>query len=58
MNDIYKTDSRHTGELQITTLDKTNKIIQGTFCFKAYKALRNDSVSVTDGTFRLHYIIS
>ena len=58
VNDRYFTDSVHTGELHITTLDKTNKIIQGTFFFKAFNAYRNDSVSVTDGTFRLHYIIS
>jgi hypothetical protein len=58
LNDKYETDSSHPGELHINTLDKTNKIIQGTFFFKAYNAFRNDSVSVTDGTFRLHYIIS
>jgi len=58
VNDIYKTDVTHTGQLTITTLDKTNKIIQGTFYFKAYNAYRNDSVSVTEGKFRLHYIIS
>ncbi|MEO5908234.1 MAG: DUF6252 family protein [Ginsengibacter sp.] len=57
-NDRYFTDSLHTGQLNITTLDKTNKIIQGTFYFKAYNAYRNDSVSVTEGKFRLHYIIS
>ncbi len=34
VNDIYKTDSLHTGQLHITTLDKTNKIIQGTFFLK------------------------
>jgi hypothetical protein len=58
VNDIYKTDATHTGQLTITTLDKTNKIIQGTFYFKAYNAYRSDSVSVTEGKFRLHYIIS
>jgi len=58
VNDIYKTDSTRTGELNITTLDKANKIISGTFYFKAYNSYRNDSVSVTDGKFRLHYIIS
>ncbi len=58
VNDIYKTDLLHTGQLHITTLDKTNKIIEGTFYFKAYNSYRNDSVSVSEGIFRLHYIIS
>ncbi len=57
-NDRYFTDSLRTGQLHITTLDKTNKVIQGTFYFKAYNSYRNDSVSVSDGTFRLHYITS
>jgi hypothetical protein len=57
-NDIFNTDATHIGQINVTTLDKTNKIIQGTFYFKAYNAFRNDSVSVTEGTFRLHYIIS
>ena len=58
VSDKYETDSLRSGELNIIILDKTNKIIQGTFFFKAYNAYRNDSVSVTNGTFRLHYIIS
>jgi hypothetical protein len=57
-NDRYFTDSIHTGQLTIILIDKTNKIIQGTFFFKAYNAYRDDSVSITDGKFRLHYIIS
>ena len=56
--DIFKTDALHTGQLKIILLDKTNKIIQGTFYFKAYNSYRNDSISVTDGKFRLHYITS
>ena len=55
--DIFKTDILHTGQLQITALDKTKRIIQGTFYFKAYNAYRNDSVNVTDGKFRLKYTI-
>jgi hypothetical protein len=54
-NDRYFTDETHTGQLTITTLDKTNKTISGTFYFKAYNAYRNDSVSVTDGKFQLNY---
>lgn len=53
--DIYETNSTHLGLLNITTLDKTKRIIQGTFYFKAYNAYRNDSVNVTDGKFRLKY---
>ena len=56
--DKYDTDSLYTGQLHIIILNKINKIIQGTFHFKAYNSYRNDSVSVTDGVFRLHYIIS
>lgn len=56
--DIFKTDALHTGQLKIILLDKTNKIIQGTFYFKAYNSYRNDSISVTGGKFRLHYITS
>ena len=58
VNDIFKTNSNYKGQLTITLLDKTNKIIQRTFYFKAYNTYRNDSVSVTDGKFRLHYITS
>ena len=54
-NDRFDTDSIHTGKLQIIILDKINKNISGTFYFKAYNVYRNDSVSVTDGKFRLNY---
>lgn len=57
-NDRYFTDANHTGQLQITTLNKTNKIIEGKFYFKAYNPYRNDSISVTDGIFRLKYTIN
>ena len=54
-NDRFDTDSLHFGQLQIITLDKTNKIIEGTFHFNAYNSYRNDSVSITDGKFRWKY---
>ena len=57
LNDLFKTDSNHKGEVVITSLDKAKRIIQGTFYFKAYNAYRNDSVSITDGKFRLKYTI-
>lgn len=55
VNDIYKTDSIRKGKLQIMTIDKSNKIVSGTFYFEAYNAYRNDSVSVTAGKFRWKY---
>lgn len=54
-NDRYYTDTTHTGQLTITTLDKTNKIISGTFSFEAYNAVQNKTVSITEGKFRLQY---
>lgn len=57
-NDRYFTDATHTGQLIITELDKINKIISGTFYFKAYNSFRNDSVTVTEGKFRLQYKIN
>lgn len=53
--DIFRTDSLRTGQLTITTLDKTNKIIAGTFSYEAYNAVQNKSVKVTEGKFRLQY---
>lgn len=54
-NDRYFTDSLRTGQLNIDLIDKSNKIISGTFYFKAYNNLRNDSVSISEGKFRLKY---
>ena len=53
--DRFDTDATHTGLLTISSIDKTNRIIQGTFYYKAYNAYRNDSVNITDGKFRLKY---
>ncbi len=58
VTDIYKTDGTHSGQLTIITLDKINRIIQGTFYFKAYNSYRNDSVSITEGKFRWKYTIN
>ncbi len=55
VNDIFETDSAHVGFLKIDNLDKVQRIIKGTFYFKAYNSYRNDSVNVTDGKFRLKY---
>jgi hypothetical protein len=55
VNDIFKTDASHTGALDITTLDRANKIIAGTFSFKAYNPLQQKTVNVTEGSFRIKY---
>ena len=54
-NDIYKTDSTHTGELKITFIDKINKIVAGTFYFQAYNPVQSKTVNITNGEFRLKY---
>lgn len=54
-NDRYFTDATNTGILSIFLLDKTNKIIQGAFYYKAFNGYRNDTVRVSDGKFRLRY---
>jgi hypothetical protein len=54
-NDKFDTDATRTGQLVITSLDKTNRIIIGTFYFQAYNPIQNKTVDVTDGIFRLRY---
>lgn len=54
-SDIFHTDSLRTGKLVITTLDKINKIIAGTFYFEAFNAVQNKTIKITDGKFRLKY---
>jgi len=56
-SDIFRTDSLRTGQLTITTLDKANKIIAGTFYFEAFNVIQNKTVRVTEGKFRLQYKI-
>ncbi len=55
VNDIYITDSVHTGELKIISIDKSSQIIEGIFSFQAYNPVQNKIVSVTEGKFRLKY---
>ncbi len=55
VNDIFKTDATRTGLLNITTLDKPNKIVSGTFYFQAYNPVQNKTVNITNGEFRLKY---
>jgi hypothetical protein len=55
VNDIFKTDSLRTGQITISKLDKSNKIIEGSFYFQAYNPVQNKTVNVTNGEFRLKY---
>ncbi len=54
-DDIYKTDSFRSGKLEIKSMNKVNKIITGTFYFKAYNDYTKDEVNITQGKFRLKY---
>ena len=54
-DDRFFTDVLRTGQLKITLLDKTKHIIEGSFFFKAYNGYRDDSVSITNGVFRIKY---
>lgn len=47
----FQTDSLHRGTLNITRLERTNKIVEGNFDFYAYNALRDSTVHVV-GSFR------
>lgn len=55
VTDIFKTDATNIGELKITTLDKVNKIVAGTFYFQAFNSVQNKTVIVSNGEFRLKY---
>lgn len=55
VNDIFKTDVNHTGQLSITEVDRTKKTIRGTFFFKAFNSVHNTEVNVTEGAFHLNY---
>ncbi|MBC7557338.1 MAG: hypothetical protein H7195_10295, partial [Chryseobacterium sp.] len=50
----YNSKAFNKGEVNITKLDRVNKIISGTFWFEATNENNpNDKVSVTDGRFDL-----
>ena len=53
--DIFRTDSTRTGVINITELDRSNRIIVGTFYFDAYNIPKNKILRVTEGKFRLNY---
>ncbi len=54
-SDIFRTDSLRSGTINITELDKTNKIIVGSFAFEAFNIPQNKIVKITEGRFRLNY---
>lgn len=54
-SDIFRTDSIRTGIINITELNRSNKIIEGTFYFDAFNIPKNKIVRVTEGRFRLNY---
>ena len=54
-DDRFDTDAAHTGKVEIISLDKSKKIISGTFHFNAYNPVQDKTVNITDGKFRLQY---
>lgn len=56
VDDIFLTDSARTGQLDITSLDRSNRIVSGTFHFKGYNPVRDKIVNITEGKFHLEYI--
>ena len=56
-SDIFRTDSLRSGSINITELDKTNKIIVGSFAFDAFNISQNKIVKIAQGKFRLKYRI-
>lgn len=55
VDDRYFTDATHTGVLLISTINKQDKIVSGTFYFKAYNPVQDKIVNITEGKFRLEY---
>ena len=55
--DWFMTDSIFIGIANIIEIDKTNKIVQGTFYFDAYNSVKKDTVHITNGKFKLKYTL-
>ena len=51
----FSTSETYNGELNITSIDTGKSIISGTFHFKAIDENSNESVEITNGSFRVHY---
>ena len=47
----WRTNSQYTGTVTITTDDRTNKILAGTFQFQAASLMGGDPITITDGRF-------
>ncbi len=43
------------GQIKLTKLDRTNKIIAGSFFFNVIRQNCNDTLKITDGRFDIHY---
>ncbi|PKQ66733.1 DUF6252 family protein [Raineya orbicola] len=48
---VYATDSEYTGEVTITRADTVNKIVSGTFFFKARRPATGEIIEITNGRF-------
>ncbi|MEX0967374.1 MAG: DUF6252 family protein [Bacteroidia bacterium] len=53
--DRYITDTHHTGTLVITKIDRSSRIISGTFEFEAWNETRQKVVRVSKGEFHGEY---
>lgn len=51
----FETDSLHLGTVTITRLDRTKKLVEGTFSFTAYHPVKQKVVKVTDGFFSIYF---
>jgi hypothetical protein len=47
----YATDSEYIGEVTITHADTVNKIVSGTFFFKAHRPATDETIEITKGRF-------
>ena len=54
-NSTYVTNDTISGNLTITKLDLTNRIISGKFYFNGIDTASNETIKITDGRFDLHY---
>ena len=48
---LYATDSEYTGEINITRADTVNRIVSGTFFFKARRPSTSEIIEITNGRF-------
>ena len=56
-NIFYFTSPAHPGVLRVTAVDRKSQTIAGTFSFDGQRSWDSAIVHVTDGKFRLHYLI-